>query len=29
MRVLVNYGIAAVVYLIAGRVTAGLIRRIR
>lgn len=27
--VLVNYGIAAVVYLIAGRVVAGLIRRIR
>jgi hypothetical protein len=27
--VLVNYGIAAVVYLIAGRVAAGLIRRIR
>jgi hypothetical protein len=26
--VLVNYGIAAVVYLIAGRVAAGLIRRI-
>jgi preprotein translocase subunit SecG len=27
--VLVNYGIAAVVYLIAGRVVAGLIRRVR
>jgi hypothetical protein len=27
--VLVNYGIAAVVYLIVGRVAAGLIRRIR
>jgi hypothetical protein len=27
--VLVNYGIAAVVYLIAGRIAAGLIRRIR
>jgi hypothetical protein len=29
VAVLVNYGIAAVVYLIAGRVAAGLIRRIR
>lgn len=29
VRVLVNYGIAAVVYLVAGRVVAGLIRRIR
>jgi hypothetical protein len=29
VRVLVNYGIAAVVYLIAGRVVAGLIRRVR
>jgi hypothetical protein len=29
VAVLVNYGIAAVVYLVAGRVGAGLIRRIR
>ena len=29
VAVLVNYGIAAIVYLIAGRVGAGLIRRIR
>jgi hypothetical protein len=29
VRVLVNYGIAAVVYLVAGRVVSGLIRRIR
>lgn len=29
VRVTVNYGIAAAVYLIAGRIAAGLIRRIR
>jgi hypothetical protein len=29
VRVLVNYGIAAVVYLVAGRAIAGLIRRVR
>jgi hypothetical protein len=29
VAVLVNYGIAAVVYLVAGRVVAGLIRRVR